>query len=301
MKAGDRKPGKLILVPTPIGNLEDMSPRARRVLQEADLIAAEDTRDYKKLCREHGLEERPVFSCHEHNEKSREAYILERLSLGQSIALISDAGMPAISDPGERIVRAAREAGFEVSALPGPNAAITALAASGLPTRPFHFEGFIPASGAERKESLRRVQVIPCTIVLYESPHRLLKTLTDLCELGLSERKLCLAREISKSYECYDLLLLREACEKLRETEARGEYVLILEGEEACLQRSPELAVRRQEVEDDEVRKRIREELAMGNSPRAIRDCLLQQTDIPRNRLYRLIQEEKKREGSDGP
>lgn len=285
----NRQEAQLILVPTPIGNLGDMSPRACEVLREADLVAAEDTRVTARLLAALGLPEKKLISYHSHNEKSREELLLEHLRSGLCIALVSDAGMPAISDPGEAIVRRAAEEGFTVSALPGPNAALTALSASGFNSRYFYFEGFLPSSGAERRARLSRLARQEVTAILYEAPHRLAKTLEDLCREGLGKRRLCLARELTKTYETYTRQTVEEALTALAETPARGEYVLILEGSADFEMRCPEIAEQRLQQEESELGTRIRAALAEGKRPKEILKQLLPQAALSRNQLYELI------------
>lgn len=184
---------------TPIGNLEDLAPRAQRVLSEVDLVAAEDTRHTGRLLARLGLS-RPLLSLHEHNESGRVGQILDRLRQGQDVALVSDAGTPLVSDPGFRLVRAARQAGFEVLPIPGPSAAIAALSVAGLPSDRFWFEGFLPASGAARRQRLGTLLAMPVTVICYESSHRIRALAEDLAALAPA-RELALAREISKQFE----------------------------------------------------------------------------------------------------
>lgn len=191
--------GKLWVVATPIGNLEDLAPRAHRVLSEVDLVAAEDTRHTGRLLARLGLS-RPLLSLHEHNESGRVGQILDRLRQGQDVALVSDAGTPLVSDPGFRLVRAARQAGFEVLPIPGPSAAIAALSVAGLPSDRFWFEGFLPASGAARRQRLGTLLAMPVTVICYESSHRIRALAEDLAALAPA-RELALAREISKQFE----------------------------------------------------------------------------------------------------
>ncbi len=219
----------LILVPTPIGNLGDITERAREVLAEADVVLAEDTRTTGKLLQHYGISAglRPF---HAHNEHARLGSYLELLRAGQTVALVTDAGTPAISDPGFLLVRACREAGLEVSCLPGPTAFVPALAASGLPCDKFHFEGFLPAKKG-RKTRLEYLAALPVTFVLYESPHRLVRCLRELSERCGPERVACVAREISKLHEdlrtdrLHVLLRAYEAQEKVR-----GEIVVVVAG-----------------------------------------------------------------------
>lgn len=288
--------GCLILVPTPIGNPGDFSPRAREVLAEADYIAAEDTRVTARLLAAFHLPEKNLISYHKYNEKSRENHLLSLLREGCTIAMVSDAGMPAVSDPGEILVKAALAAGIRVSSLPGPNAGLTALAASGMSTRRFCFEGFLPGSGAERKERIRFLADFPDTAILYEAPHRLSKTLRELHKAGLGSRRLCLARELSKKYETYLYLTVAEAGELLEREPPRGEYVLVLEGKQEYLLREPEARNALAEDERGRVRDGIRSALAAGLSAKEIRQKLRDSTSLGRNELYELIESEKCKE-----
>ena len=192
-------PGRLFVVATPIGNLEDITYRAVRVLGEADLIACEDTRQTRKLLDHYGIR-KPTISYHEHNEVERSADLAERLRHGESIALVSDAGVPLISDPGYRLVRAALESGIEVQPVPGPSALLAALSASGLPTDSFHFGGFLPAKAAARVRLLKELEAETATLIFYEAPHRILESLQDI-EQVLGPRPVVVARELTKIHE----------------------------------------------------------------------------------------------------
>jgi len=192
-------PGLLYLVATPIGNLEDITYRAVRVLREADLIACEDTRQTRKLL--HHFEIRkPVVSYHEHNEAQRTAELVARLQAGETIALVSDAGMPLVSDPGYRLVRSAIENGFTVQPVPGPSASLAALAASGLPTDAFHFGGFLPPKAGQRARLLESLAAEQATLIFYEAPHRVLESL-EAIEAALGPRPVVVARELTKIHE----------------------------------------------------------------------------------------------------
>lgn len=191
--------GLLYLVATPIGNLEDITYRAVRVLKEVDLIACEDTRQTSKLLAHYGIE-RPTVSYHEHNEAERSQDLAARMAAGASIALVSDAGMPLISDPGYRLVRAAIDAGVPVVAIPGPSAALSALAASGLPTDAFHFAGFLPHKQQQRLKALEALAEEQATLIFYEAPHRALESL-EAIEQALGPRPVVLARELTKIHE----------------------------------------------------------------------------------------------------
>ena len=218
----------LYLVPTPIGNLEDMTYRAVRVLKEADCIAAEDTRNTKKLCNHFEIHT-PLISYHEHNRQQSGEAILERLRSGSRVALVSDAGMPAISDPGYELVQACIEEEIPVVALPGANAALTALIASGIAPQPFYFYGFLNRSRKEKKKELEELRKKDGALIFYESPHRLKETLALLHEY-LGDRSVVLARELTKRFEEYIRGTISEALEWASSQEVRGEFVLVVEG-----------------------------------------------------------------------
>ncbi|WP_338779247.1 16S rRNA (cytidine(1402)-2'-O)-methyltransferase [Metabacillus sp. FJAT-52054] len=220
--------GILYLVPTPIGNLEDMTYRAIRILKEADLIAAEDTRQSKKLCNHFEINT-PLTSYHEHNKESSGYKIIDYLKEGKTIALVSDAGMPTISDPGSELVEAALEENLTVVPLPGANAALTALIASGLTPQPFFFYGFLNRQKKEKKKELELLKLRQETMIFYESPHRLKDTLTLMEEI-LGNRKVVLSRELTKKFEEFVRGTLSEANEWAKANEIRGEFCLILEG-----------------------------------------------------------------------
>ena len=224
--------GVLYLVGTPIGNLADISERAKKVLSEVDFIAAEDTRNSAKLLLCLGIKG-DLVSYHEHNKRVAGERLIGRLLAGESCALITDAGMPAISDPGEDVVALAAEAGIKVSVVPGPCAAVSALAMSGLPTGRFAFDGFLPVKGKERRERIEALSHEVRTAILYEAPHKLVTTLTDLSDALGGERRISLCRELTKLNEEVLRFTLAEAVEYYKEREPRGEYVLILEGVES--------------------------------------------------------------------
>lgn len=222
------KTGTLYMCATPIGNLEDMTFRAVRILQEVDLIAAEDTRNSIRLLQHFDIHT-PMTSYHEYNKIEKGRSLVGRLLSGQNIALITDAGMPGISDPGEELVRMCLEANIPVTAIPGACACVAALTISGLSTRRFCFEAFLPSDKKERKQILLGLKEETRTTVLYEAPHRLKKTLKELYET-LGDRKIALCRELTKKYETVLSMTLTEALAYYEQKEPRGEYVLILEG-----------------------------------------------------------------------
>lgn len=220
--------GMLYLCATPIGNLQDMTPRVIETLKQVDVIAAEDTRNSIKLLSAFDIHT-PMTSYHEYNKVEKAAQLIGQMQTGKNIALITDAGTPAISDPGEVLVRMCQEAGITVTSLPGPAACITALTLSGLSTRRFCFEGFLPADKKERKEVLEELSQESRTMILYEAPHHLVKTLTELVE-ALGDRKITLCRELTKKFETILPTTLEEALRKYETEEPRGEYVLVLAG-----------------------------------------------------------------------
>lgn len=220
--------GQLYLCATPIGNLEDMTFRVIRILKEADLIAAEDTRNSMKLMNHFEIKTK-MTSYHEYNKVDKARYLVDKMQQGMNVALITDAGTPGISDPGEELVRQCHEAGITVTSLPGACAAITALTISGRPTRRFAFEAFLPADKKERKKILSSLENETRTIILYEAPHRLLKTLEELYEV-LGNRRLTICKELTKKHEKAFLTTIEEAKAFYETEEPRGEYVLVIEG-----------------------------------------------------------------------
>ena len=232
--------GTLYLVATPIGNLQDLSPRAAAVLGGADFIAAEDTRVTMKLLRHLGLK-KPMVSYHEHNRAAAGQAVLDRLLAGEDCALVTDAGTPAISDPGEDIVRLCAENGVAVQAIPGCCALISALAVSGLPTGRFVFEGFLPVNRAERRERLQGLLGEERTILFYEAPHRLRATLADLLE-AFGDRRAALCRELTKLHEDVMRTTLSQAAAWYEANEPRGEYVLVLAGGERAAENAVDLS-----------------------------------------------------------
>ena len=221
--------GTLYLVATPIGNLSDISERAVKVLSEVDFIAAEDTRNSLRLLTHFGISA-PMVSYHEHNRKERGEEIANRLERGESCALITDAGTPAVSDPGEDLVALCKSRNIPVSSIPGPCAAIVALTLSGLPTGRFVFEGFLPVPKKDRRERLEELQYETRTFILHEAPHKLRTTLSDLKATLGGERRIALCRELTKLNEEALTMTLDEANEYYAEREPRGEYVLVVEG-----------------------------------------------------------------------
>ena len=219
------------MVATPIGNLEDISPRALDLLARADAIAAEDTRVTARLLAHHRLQGKLV-AVHEHNERRAADWILEELAQGRNIALVTDAGTPAVSDPGATVVAKARAAGFKVVPIPGPNAAVTALSAAGIADGPFLFAGFLPAKPGPRRKALEALSALPYTLVLYEAPHRVVECIEDMAAALGAERSVVIARELTKLFEQIHRCRLGEAAAWLGADadRRRGEFVLIAEG-----------------------------------------------------------------------
>lgn len=221
-------PGTLTLVGTPIGNLSDFSPRAVEALEACDFIAAEDTRVSLTLLNHFGIR-KPLISYFEHNKRERGEAICRKLEDGENAVLVTDAGMPAISDPGEDLVALCHERGIPVTVIPGPSAGIAALAASGLPTARFTFEGFLSANRRDRRDRLESLKTEQRTMVFYEAPHKLLGTLEDLLAT-FGDRRICLARELTKLHEEIVRTTLAEAIAHYHENAPRGEFVLVIEG-----------------------------------------------------------------------
>ncbi len=268
--------GTLYLVPTPIGNLGDISPRAKKTLAEADFIAAEDTRVSLKLLNHLELK-KPLVSYYEHNKNESGPRIVERLLAGESCALVTDAGSPAISDPGEDLVALCAKAGVCVCAIPGPCAAVTALSVSGLPTGRFCFEGFLSTNKKSRREHLDSLKSERRTMIFYEAPHKLQNTLKDLTDAFGPERRISLCRELTKLHEQILRMTLGEALAYYTENDPRGEYVLILEGAAETSEEALTL--------EDAVSLAL-ERIASGASKKdAVRE-VSRKTGFPKNALY---------------
>ncbi len=269
--------GILYLVATPIGNLEDITFRAIRMLKEADLIAAEDTRHTGKLLH-HFQIETPQISYHEHNAQARIPQLIEKLTSGKTIALVSDAGMPGISDPGYELVCACAEADIVVSPIPGPAAVVSAVAASALPSERFTFEGFLPVKGKTRTERLKQLSQEPRTMVIYESPHRLIKTLTDLQSHLGSDRRITVARELTKRYEEFWRGTLGVAIEHFTTTEPRGEFTVAIAGHIA----TPE------PISETDLRLKLQSLINQGISPSKASRQLAEETGLSKREIYQL-------------
>ena len=274
-------PGTLYLVPTPIGNLSDVSDRCRETLAEADFIAAEDTRVSLRLLNALELK-KELVSYHEHNKVASGPRILERLLAGQSCALVTDAGCPAISDPGEDLVRLCVDNAVSVCAIPGPCALVTALCASGLPTGRFCFEGFLPTQKKERSARLTALQSETRTMIFYEAPHRLIATLEALCAAFGPDRRISLCRELTKLHEEYRRTTLGEAIGYYQENQPRGEFVLVLDGAAETAQ-TPDM---------EHALDALKQLIASGISRKDAAKQIAEQTGIKKNELYALSLEE---------
>ena len=238
--------GTLYLCPTPIGNLEDITIRTLNVLKSVDLIAAEDTRHSLGLLNHFEIK-KPLVSYFEHNKFERGPELIEKLKNGENIALVTDAGTPAISDPGEDLVKACIENGITVVPLPGANAAITALIASGIETATFTFQGFLPVNKKDRKERLTKIKNYPETLIFYEAPHKIKNTLKDILEV-LGDRKICLCRELTKKFEEFKPCMVSEAIEYYKAQDPRGEYVIVVKGTETPSADEPESEMSLEEI-----------------------------------------------------
>mgnify|MGYP003305955416 CR=1 FL=1 len=271
--------GILYVVGTPIGNLGDFSPRAVQVLSECDFIAAEDTRVTIKLLNHFGIK-KPMVSYYEHNRAQRGGVIIERLLNGESCALVSDAGMPIISDPGEDLTRLCHENGIQVLAVPGPCAFVTALAISGMPSGRFTFEGFLTVSKQNRKRHLEELINEKRTMIFYEAPHKLAATLSDMAKFW-GNRNIALVKEITKIHENVERTTLFNAAEKYKDGSAKGEYVLIVEGK-------PE--EEEQEITIDIAVKMAEELVENGLSKNEAAKEIAKETGLKKSDIYKSLQ-----------
>ncbi len=266
----------LVLIATPIGNLGDLSPRAVDELTHAESVACEDTRRTGALFAHFGIPHAPFIVCNEHTEAAASAEILRRLDGGQTVALVSDAGTPAVSDPGTRVTRAVIEGGHVVRSIPGPSAVLVGLTVSGLASDRFCFDGFLPRKGAERKQRLSELATEHRTSVLFEAPHRLVRTIDDL-ERGLGgDRQIVLARELTKRYEEVWRGNLTDARAHVAAVEPRGEYVLIVDGAAVTIHT------------DDEITEALRHEFEGGASHRDAVSAVVELTGAKKRQVYDL-------------
>ena len=271
------KKGRLTLVGTPIGNLGDVSERQREVLEAAALVAAEDTRHSGLLLQHLGIK-KPMLSYFQHNEESREERLLSELAAGRDVALISDAGMPGICDPGEAILRAAVAAGYPVDAVPGPCALILALILSGLSTERFAFEGFLPR-GQGLRPYLEQLAAEERTLIFYEAPHRLQGSLKVMLEVFGQGRRIAVCRELTKKFQEIDRGSLGEVCERWQEREPKGEFVLVLEGVQEEEAATPDM---------EEVRRHLNRLMSGGMKHKAAAREIAQIYNIPVSQAYQL-------------
>ncbi len=282
------EPGRLYLCGTPIGNLEDITLRALRVLREADYIGAEDTRWSRKLLQHYNIKKQP-FSCYTHNELQRADWIKTRLEKGARVALISSAGMPTISDPGSILVEEGMRAGYEIEIIPGPSAVTAALALSGWGGQQFYFAGFLEKQGKKRKEELQFITSLNCPTVLFESPYRLLQTLQDLQEITGEKRQVFLARELTKIHQ----ETIGESIENVishlkRQDKVRGEITLVLEG-------APEAEKKKETAEGTvQVQQLVQGLQDRGLSNRQVVEILQESLNWPRNRIYDFVHQKNK-------
>ncbi|KGG16361.1 MULTISPECIES: 16S rRNA (cytidine(1402)-2'-O)-methyltransferase [unclassified Prochlorococcus] len=275
------KPGVLYIVGTPIGNLGDFSTRAKNLLSKVSVIACEDTRHSKKLLNSFNIKTK-LLSFHQHNTRARVPIIIELLDKGESIALITDAGLPSISDPGEELIAAARKTMHDVICVPGPCAATVALAISGLPSQRFCFEGFLPSKTKERKLILNLIAQEKRTTVIYESPYRLLKLLKDLSDLCGEERPISISRELTKKHEEQIGPTIGDAINYFLDTKPRGEFTIVLGGAKG---------IKKVEINVNELIEEVKRLISNGSSTNNAVKEIAQRTGYPRNFLYSLIHE----------
>ena len=274
--------GTLFVVGTPIGNLGDISPRALKTLEECDFIAAEDTRVTLKLFNHFEIK-KPLISYFEHNRRQKGEYITDRILGGENCAIVTDAGMPAVSDPGEDLVALCHEKGIPVSVVPGPSAFVAAIALSGLPVGRFTFEGFLSVSKVSRREHLFEVQKEKRTMVFYEAPHKLSATLSDMYSY-FGDRKIAIVREITKIHEEVIRTTLKEASEKYKEESLKGEIVLVIEGYTETEEDAPTL--------EDAIAK-AKEYIADGLSASFAAKQAAKDTGIKKGDIYKALQEDE--------
>ena len=271
----------LYIVGTPIGNLGDFSPRAREILETVDVIACEDTRRTGLLLSTFSIHN-TLVSYHSHNRAKREAELLHLLRDGKNVAIVTDAGMPCISDPGEELINICRGEGLDVSVIPGPSAVTTALSTSGFNGRRFFFEGFLPSSGGERKSRLEALAKLDCTFLLFEAPHRLLRTLSDLKVRGFGDRRIAFCREMTKKFEEVLIYTVDEAISAFQEKTPKGEFVLVVEVGEPVTS-----AEKKPEVSDRE--ERIRRLIREGLPVKEIAQILSAEWRVSKKEVYRSV------------
>jgi 16S rRNA (cytidine1402-2'-O)-methyltransferase len=269
--------GALVLVGTPIGNLADLTPRARDALASADVIACEDTRRTGRLLELSGIGRRPLLVVNDHTEVTRVREVVDRITAGEKVAVVTDAGMPGISDPGERLARAVADAGLRVEVVPGPSAVVSALVVSALPAGRFVFEGFLPRKGSGRSARLRLLADEQRTVVLYEAPHRVAATLADLARACGDDRPVALVRELTKLHEEVWRGTVAEAVARVAETDPRGEYVLVLGG-------APETEV----ADDEAIRTALAHEKSSGATTKDAVAAVAELLGVSKRRVYDL-------------
>ncbi len=277
MTGGNIK-GTLFICSTPIGNLEDASFRLIRILGEVDLIAAEDTRTAKKLLRKYNIRGKDMVSYHDFSKESRIDYLIDRLKAGLNVAMVSESGTPAIQDPGFKVINRCIEEDIPLAVIPGPNAAISALVLSGLPTDCFLFVGFLPKSRAKRKSRILELATVPCTIIFYESPKRIETLIGELLE-RLGDRKAGLVREISKIYEETIRGKLSEISVKIKRKRVKGEVVLVVDGYKKELIRG---------FNEDDIKRELVSLLKQGISKKSALKIVLSRYDIGKQKLYNI-------------
>jgi 16S rRNA (cytidine1402-2'-O)-methyltransferase len=275
--------GRIVLVGTPIGNLGDLSPRAAAALAAADVLFCEDTRQARKLLSATGIPAPRLITMHEHNEATASQHAVELARGGATVAVVSDAGLPGISDPGERVVRAAHAAGVKVEVIPGPSAALTALVVSGLPASRFCFEGFLPRRGAERQDRLGEIASRDCTSVLFEAPHRVARTLADLLAACGPDRPVAVGRELTKLHEQLWQGHLEEAVTWVNAEQPRGEWVLVV----APRPRTPLSGSGR--PSEEEIVAALRAHLAGGSDRREAVAMVAGALGVPKRDVYDLV------------
>lgn len=279
--------GRLYLCATPIGNLEDITFRVLRTLKEVDLIGAEDTRNSIKLLNHFEIKT-PMTSYHEYNKVEKAEYLVKVIKEGKNVALITDAGTPGISDPGEELVKQCIEAGIEVTSLPGPAACITALTMSGLPTRRFAFEAFLPSDKKQRQKVLQELKEESRTIIIYEAPHHLLRTLKELREI-LGNRKMSLCKELTKKHEQAELVFMDEFIDRFENEKPRGEYVLVISGK-SMEQKEQEKRDEWQEVSVDE---HLKKYISQGMGEKEAMKAVAKDRGISKRDVYQYCLEKK--------